>query len=97
LPTCLSVSAKTAYRKPRSFKPVVEVIQVRGAGVGHANEVKKEPNKGAFTSTTQPNEVKEALEVSTTLERRITEADEYIYQTLITLSRFLEKRPVSGL
>jgi len=69
----------------RSFKPVVtEVIQVRGAGVGHANEVKKEPNKGAFTSTTQPNEVKEALEVSTTLERRITEADEYIYQTLIT-------------
>jgi len=35
--------------------------------------------------------LKEALEVSTTLERRITEADRHIYQTLIALGRFLEK------
>jgi len=92
LPTCLSVSAKTTKRLPkaRAASNLLEVIQVRGAGVGHANEVKKEPNKGAFTSTTQPNEVG-SVGGQHDPERRITEADEYIYQTLITLSRFLEK------
>jgi len=61
LPTCLSVSAKTTklLTEKRSFKPVAEVIQVREEQVGHAMPIKKEPNKGAFTSTTQPNEVKE--------------------------------------